>query len=318
VAVTNFIGSDARGIWAETICDLTGYDKAFPLCSGSEANDAAIKLALKHHWLRTGKHGYVLSMDGCYFGRTIGANSASAGAHPHYEVGIGHWDRIINTPREKFLWAIGTMGERGELAGIITEILPGRALAGGFISDETLAAIFEFRKRYNFAIIVDEVKTGGGRLGTYLGTDMWAERPDIVTLSKTLAAGLPMAAVLATYDMWEGIDHSWHSSTMGGNPALCAYSTHLLSKVTPSMLSSVLNRGDYLHGLLSNAGFDFVGRGLHQNIFVQNAFKVRDKLIDHGFLVYCIREDYICIMPNMYTTEEQLAAFVDALWEIAK
>jgi acetylornithine/N-succinyldiaminopimelate aminotransferase len=313
ISVTNFLNADERGEWAETIGVLTGYDMVFPLCSGSEANDAAIKLALKRHWLDTTDTGYVIAMNGCYFGRTIGANSASAGTHKAYTDGIGYHTQILNASREEFLELTEFHAKHGSLAGVMMEVLPGRDLRGGFLTVEWLADLFALRREYGFSIIVDEIKSGGGRMGQFLASSIWEEKPDIVTMSKALANGLPMAAVLGTEAVYRGIDSSWHSSTMGGNPALCAYSMHLMSKVTLGMLSSVRERGEYLSDALHDEGFEHVGRGLHQNIFLHDAMTIRDRLIGKGFLVYCIRDDYICIMPNIHTTITQIDEFMEAL-----
>jgi acetylornithine/succinyldiaminopimelate/putrescine aminotransferase len=314
IATTNFLDHKAKGMLAYALYNKTGYDKAFFCCSGSEANDAAMKLATRQFYLTHGRTGYIVSFPG-YYGRTVGANSAS-GFNPKYTEGVGGWTlATCPTTREGAMESIRALSSQGSLAGIITETLPGRDLHSGFLSDEMLEEIFALRDKYGFYIIVDEIKTGGGRMGNFLDSSRWRERPDIVTMSKCLAAGLPFGAVLAGNEVWDGIDYSWHTSTMGGNPALCSYATHLISTATRDALSAVVDRGLHLQAGLNRQGWNWVGRGLHINIFTgkYDAFAIRDMLYERGFLVYAIHHDFIALYPNMYTTKIQLDIFMEAL-----
>jgi acetylornithine/succinyldiaminopimelate/putrescine aminotransferase len=164
-------------------------------------------------------------------------------------------------------------------------------------------------------MIVDEIKTGGGRTGKFLYTHSWPLKPDIVTMSKALCGGLPFSAVLSNTKTFEGIDHGWHSSTMGGNPAFCRYSTYLLKRITNASLAGVVLAGEHLQNLLNVAGYEWVGSGLHINVFVNNAMAVRDQLIAKGILVYCIGDEYVALYPNIFTSLEQIELVVNALSE---
>jgi acetylornithine/N-succinyldiaminopimelate aminotransferase len=322
VAVANFYNEDRRDSWAEVACEATGYEQVFPMCSGSEVNEAAIKWMLRRHFLKTGRDGVIVSLNGCYFGRTIAANTASAGNDDAYTRGIGKFGRIRPTNIENFIDTMEAFASYGLLAGVMLETLPSRPpmLQRGFLHDSFVYDVFNLCRKTGALVMVDEIKTGGGRMGQVLSSHDWRDRlglrPDIVTMSKTLAAGLPMAAMFADKDIFEGADHNWHLSTMAGNPAMCEYSEFLFGRLmSERVLDMIQAKGEYLQNILSTLGVKWVGRGMHLSLFFDHAFAVKSRLHAAGFLVYGIRDSYITIMPNMYTTMQQIEEFGIALAE---
>ncbi len=188
-------------------------DKVFFCNSGAEANETALKIARKFTEKRE-----IIAMRGGFHGRTIGALSATA---------LGKYREMFSPLIESFRFVpFGdiTALEKAlsaDTAGVILE--PVQSMAGVSVADEhyyrTLRDICSER---GIVLIFDEVQTALGRTGSWFFGDAWGIIPDIITMAKGIAGGIPMGAVLIRQHISKTIHHGEHGSTFGGGPVACA------------------------------------------------------------------------------------------------
>ena len=233
-----------------------GLNKVFFANSGAEANEAALKFAA----LAAGRKKFI-AFRGGFHGKTLGALSATDGAAYRAPFEPLLWDfRFLPYGRTEALEEIdaGT-------AGVIVEPIQGesgvRIPPAGF-----LAAVRRACSAAGAVLIVDEIQTGMGRTGRFLASAEDVAKPDIVTLGKGLAGGIPVGAVLMSDDIAAEIPRKMHTSTFGGNPPAAAGIIAVLSVLTGEMLDRVDRLGrTFVEGLRRVASEDVAeirGKGL--------------------------------------------------------
>lgn len=229
---------------AEIICNRTDMDRIFFSNSGTEANEAAIKLARKHWWdledgpkdVRVGKRHLILTMEGNFHGRT--GLSLAAGdfrVSPYHRHGFGPTAKGFGVLSEHFQ-LVAMDGEDTPLyepdwdkvAAIILAPVLGNNQVKTYPKDfwEELESI---RKQTGILLIYDDVQAGSGRAGhyaTWLLPDITV-RPDIMTLAKGMAMGFPMSCMLASDSIAESFTPGVHFNTFGGSPFVCHMATKL-------------------------------------------------------------------------------------------
>lgn len=207
---------------AARLASLTGMDRAFFCNSGAEANEAAIKLARRHAWIQGGtERSLIITLTGSFHGRTLGALSATG--QPRYQEGFGPLVPGFTSvpPGDLSALAATMQSYRGETCAVMLEPVLGE---GGVVPLDAryLRGVQELCRQQGVLLIVDEVQTGMGRTGTFLASQAAGIHPDVVTLAKGLANGVPIGAVLATERVAAGFVPGSHGSTFGGNPLACA------------------------------------------------------------------------------------------------
>ena len=233
-----------------------GLSKVFFTNSGSEANEAALKFAV----LATGRKKFVAFRRG-FHGKTLGALSATDGGG-------------YRTPFEPLLWdfAFGPYGEAGGLdliddrtAGVIIEPIQGEGgirLPSPFFLAETAKTCADS----GAVLILDEIQTGLGRTGRFLASSAEVPKPDIVTLGKGLAGGIPAGAVLLSDRIARAVPRKIHTSTCGGNPLAAAGILAVLAVLTDDRLKDIERLGrNFIERLKTSDSNDLVevrGKGL--------------------------------------------------------
>ncbi len=229
--VSNLFTSSPQETLAKKLCENSGLDKVFFCNSGSEANEAAIKFARKF-----GKGRFnIITANGGFHGRTYGSLSASAqeklweGFHPllpgFINVDYNNIDAIKNATDENTI-AVMLEPIQGENGIIIP-------------SDDYLKEVREICTEKNLLMIVDEIQTGNGRTGKYFSFQHSSIIPDIVTVAKGIANGLPLGAVICSDKVAEVITPGSHGSTFGGNPVSIAVANKVADLITPELLNKV-------------------------------------------------------------------------------
>jgi acetylornithine aminotransferase len=242
---------------AEMLSERVGGAQAFFCNSGAEANEAALKVARK----ATGRTR-IVALDGGFHGRTYGALSATG--QPGKWEGFGPLVPGISFATPNDVESLErAVSPGGELAAILLEPILGE---GGVIplEREFVQVAAERASVVGALLIADEVQTGIGRTGTFLACDALGVEPDLVTLAKGLANGLPIGALLVRAGRAEAIGPGDHGSTFGGNPVTAAAACAVLDAVDDALLAHVSSVGERLRsGLASLPGVTAVrGRGL--------------------------------------------------------
>jgi len=285
---------------AEKMVEITGMSKAFFSNSGAEANEGAIKLAR----LATGKKKFVAFTHG-FHGRTMGS------------LAVTHKPAI----REPFepLEPGCTFIEYGDLdavcravddqtAGVFLEPIQGEA--GIIIPDnDFIAGVRQCCDDHGALLIVDEVQTGMGRTGKWLGIHHSGVRPDIVTLAKGMASGFPIGALLAR----DGLEFkkSEHGSTFAGGPLACAASLATIS-VIEEILPGIAGKGErFRKGLASH---DPRVRGLMVGVTVgERCPQVQKECARNKVLVNCAADGNLRLVPPLVITDEEIDRVTDVV-----
>ena len=205
--------NDVRARLLEKLVSITPsrVSRAFLCNSGTEANEAAIKLAMH----ATGRRSFVCAMRG-FHGRTMGALSATHKHRDAYEPLLDGFGFVPFNNIDKLRAAV-----RGATAAVIVEIVQGEG--GVRLGDAAFfAAAREVCDTHGALLIVDEVQTGFCRTGRFFASEHHGVQPDILCLAKAMAGGVPMGAVLVSDAVPAEI--GMHGSTFGGNPLACAAS----------------------------------------------------------------------------------------------
>jgi acetylornithine/N-succinyldiaminopimelate aminotransferase len=258
--VSNLYWSEPMTELAERLSARFGGARLFFCNSGAEANEAAFKYARK----ATGRPG-VVALERSFHGRTFGALSATG--QPDKRAAFEPVVPGVTFARlndEESLVAAA----RADTGMILLEPVPGE---GGVnpATPEFLRSARLLADELGALLVLDEIQTGVGRTGTFFAFEQARVRPDLVTLAKGLANGLPIGALLVAEGTRAGFEPGDHASTFGGNPVCCAAACAVDDAIDDELLANVRDRGRQLadglapFGEVRSAGL-LVGVGTEQ------------------------------------------------------
>ena len=303
--------NDVRAELMQRLVEITpaGLNKVFLCNSGTEAMEAAIKFAR----ITTGKHGFVSAMRG-FHGRSLGALSATYKYRQEFEPLIpGHRFVPFNNI-EKMDAAIDS-----DTAAVIIELVQGE---GGVRPAEPgyAAAVRDLCNARGILLIVDEIQTGFGRTGEMFASDVYGISPDLMTLAKALAGGVPMGAVLCSERI--AAAGGKHGSTFGGNPLACAAALASIGTIQRQELAvRSREKGALLVERLKTKTPDVVRDIRHLGLMVGLELKVKvkpvlEELMARGVLALPAGPTVLRLLPPLVITEEQLEKVCDVLLEV--
>jgi len=289
-------------------------EKTFWGNSGTEAVEAALKLAIKY----TGKHEFIAAQ-GSFHGRTMGALATTWNEHyraPYAPFGINAKFVPFND-----LQAIKEAVSK-DTAGIILEPVQGQ---GGvnIPSNGYLEAVRELCDEKEILLIFDEVQTGFGRTGKLWAGEHWNVVPDIMPLAKALGGGISSGACIAKEEIAKAFDHGAHGTTFGGNPLACALSLEAMKIVVEENLSErAAELGKKAVKQLKELKEDLEiikdvrGIGLLIGIEVsKDAKKLCLEMIKKGILITYTAEKVIRVIPPLVIKEEELEKALNIIAE---
>lgn len=305
---SNVVYNSARSRAAAKLVKLAGspYHQVFFANSGGEANENAIKLARA----ATGRTE-ILSMTGSFHGRTYGSLSST---------GIAKYRNYLNTPvpSHRSLPPEQVAGEISECtAGVLVE--PIQSMGGVHeISPAVLSEIQEACLKKGTYLIFDEVQTGVARTGTFLYAGQSGIRPDMVTLAKGIASGVPAGALLVTKVLAEGVKVGDLGTTFGGGPLACAAMEATLDVIRKENLAENAARiGSYIKEKLRAVKEvqEVLGRGLLLGIQLKTeAKKIQKILLEKRILTGTSVDTYVLrLMPPLTVTREEVDLFLNAM-----
>lgn len=204
---------------ADRLCRLTGLDQAFFCNSGAEAVEAALKLIRLYGHHKGIEFPHVLVMQKAFHGRTFA--TISAGGNASVQKGFQPLvPGFIHVPYNDVV-ALETQGDRPDIAAVLVEPIQGE---GGIIvpNDNYLKQLRTLCDERGWLLVVDEIQTGMGRTGTLFAYQAHSILPDIITVAKGLANGVPIGACVAQEKVATLFHPGNHGSTFGGNPLACA------------------------------------------------------------------------------------------------
>ncbi|RNL83667.1 acetylornithine transaminase [Halostreptopolyspora alba] len=291
----------------------TGDIRVFFANSGSEANEAALKLVKRA--AGPGRTTIVSTDDG-FHGRTSGALALTgkpAIRDPFGPFGldvrfVAHGDTAaLRDAVDDTCAAVFVEPVQGE-AGI-------RPAAPGY-----LAEVREICDNTGAAFVLDEIQSGVGRTGHWFAHQAEGILPDVLTLAKGLGGGLPLGACLGLGPYASAFAKGDHGSTFGGNPVSCAASLAVLDTIeVEGLLDAAAELGDLLAGEIAAVGHPLVtevrGAGLWRGVQLSSpaAAAVQSSAAEHGFLVNAVAPDVVRLAPPLTITREEVREFTGAL-----
>jgi len=319
IHVPNTWYMEAQGKWARALSERSFGGQAFFCNSGTEANEAAIKLVRLH----TPKQRYkIITFEGGFHGRTLGSTAATA--QPKYHEGLGPlMAGFVYAPFGDLEAAAKLIDD--ETAAILVEPVQGE---GGIriAPDGFLAGLRQLADENDALLIFDEVQTGCGRTGHWFGYQHFGVTPDVMTLAKAVCGGLTGAAMLTTAEIAPSLRPGMHAATFGGNPiaARAGIATlemieqeNLLEKA--AALSAIFRQR--LEELRQQCDIirevRILGLMIGIELTIDGAPTVK-ACMEHKLLVNCTQNTVIRLLPAMTLSEAEAHQGCDILAEVLK
>ncbi|MDR7666119.1 acetylornithine transaminase [Methanosarcina sp. Z-7115] len=307
--VSNLYYTEIQAELAETLVSVTGMERVFFCNSGSEAVEAAMKLAR----VASGKSAFVAA-EHSFHGRTIGALSVthkSMYRDPFMPPVSSETAFVPYSDADAIRKAISQ-----NTAAVILEPIQGE---GGvkIPNPEYLKEVREICDETGTFLIFDEVQTGFGRTGTWFCKEQFGVEPDIMSMAKAIGGGFPMGAIAAREGLSFG--RGQHASTFGGGPLACAAALASIEAIREEgLLKRSKENGAYFIGKLRNMDREDVvevrGKGLMIGVEIKYpCSKFVDFARERGVLVNCTSDSVLRLVPPLVITKEQIDKVVDVL-----
>ncbi len=317
VHVSNLYYIEPQVQLAELLSSLCFAQKWFFCNGGAEANEAAIKLA-RRYWVQKGTpKPFIVTAEHSFHGRTLATITATG--QPKYQQGFEPLPQGFRYVPFNDLAAL----EKAitlEVGAVMIEPIQGE---GGVRMPEPgyLQAVRTMCNEKNVLLILDEVQTGLGRTGTLFAHQACGFTPDIMTLAKGLANGVPIGAMGCTDEAAQGFGPGMHACTFGGNPLSTAAALATLRALTePGFIEHAAQVGDYFFHLLNTLAADHAsivnirGKGLMVGVeFKEAVAPLIGKLLDAGIICGPAGPNVLRFLPPLIITSNQVEQVVSRL-----
>lgn len=310
IHVSNLYYNKQQSDLAAQLVPRTGMDRVFFCNSGTESIEGALKLARR----ATARTDFIAA-EHSFHGRTMGSLSVTHKSQYRtpFEPLIKKVDFIPFNDIEALKETISQ-----HTAAVLLEPIQGE---GGIrIPDnQYLKGVRDICDDNNILLIFDEVQTGFGRTGHWFGWEHSGVRPDIMTLAKALAGGLPMGAMLATEETASKMQKGDHAATFGGGPLVCAAAIASLNVIeNEKLVDSSAKMGSYMMDSMNNLKLDNVleirGKGLMIGIELSTKCgPVVDYARNNGVLLNCTSESVLRFVPPLMITKEQIDRVIEVI-----
>ena len=291
---------------AKLISDTSFSGKTLFVNSGTEANEAAIKLARKRGLSISKKKYNIITFENSFHGRTLGSMSATA--QKKIKKGFGPlvpgFTHLPYNDTQKLEEEVKKNHER--ICAIMLELIQGE---GGIIvaSRDFVKKITSLAKKYNLLVIIDEVQTGIARTGKMYAYQHYSMTPDILTLAKGLGSGIPVGAMHTKDKLVDILPGGAHGTTFGGNHLACTAVSATLKELQKKSVQNNLSRvSRYIYSYLEDMKKKYHciqqlrGKGLHIGIELDRpGMPVVKKALEKGLVINCTAQNIIRIMPPL-------------------
>ena len=326
IHTSNLYFHEGQAELALRLTERTGMDRVFFANTGTEAIEAALKVARAHAGMLRAEGKQIgtkfLALEQSFHGRTFGSVSTTYKAkyrEPFGPVVPGvefvRFNDVADL-RAKF---------SNEVCAILVESIQGE---GGIrpLTQEFFAAARELTESTGALLIVDEIQAGMGRTGKWCGYQHYGIRPDITTLAKPLAGGIPLGAMLCTEEVARAIHPGMHGTTFGGGPLACAVAIAVIDAIErEGLLAHVVEVGGYFQGKLHElakkheAIIDVRGKGLMLAAELDSAELAKligKEMLKRKILINVTSDTVLRFLPPYILQKEHVDQAVAALDEI--
>jgi len=323
IHVSNLFFHPYQAELARRLTRISGLDRAFFANSGTEAWEGALKLARAYaRSVSTNGHRpkwRILALDHSFHGRTMGSLATTGQAK--YRDPFGPLVPGVSFVRFN---DVGDLERQldASVCAVCLETIQGE---GGIrpVTADFLRAARELTRKSGALLLLDEIQCGLGRTGRYFAYQHYEVEPDIVTVAKPLAAGLPLAAILTTRRVARAIDPGMHGTTFGGGPLVCRVAIEFL-RVLEGSLAHVNEVGDYFREQLealkrqSGSVVEVRGMGLMLGMELDSsrlAQEVVVQLLRRRILINRTSETVLRFLPPYIVEKKHVDRVVRALAE---
>ncbi len=326
IHISNLYYHQGQAELALRLTERTGLDRVFFANTGTEAWEGALKLARAYATLRRGEGATIgtkfLALEQSFHGRTYGAMATTHKAkyrEPFAPVVPGvEFVRFndIDDLRAKF---------SSEVCGILVEAIQGE---GGVrpLTPEFLAEARALASSTGALLIIDEIQAGMGRTGKWCAYQHYGVQPDVTTLAKPLAGGIPLGAVLCTEEVARAIHPGMHGSTFGGGPLACAVAIAVIDHIEKAgLLAHATEVGDYFQQQLRKLAarheciIDVRGRGLMLAAELDSAELAKltvAEMVKRHIVINCTSDTVLRFLPPYILERAHVDTAIAALDEI--
>ncbi len=318
---SNLFYNPFQGLLAKRLAESSGMSKVFFTNSGTEAIEAALKVARAYGHAQGGeKKSLILTLKNSFHGRTFGALSITT--QEKYQAPFRPLVPDVEIV-EDFTVSALEKAFSDRVCAFVMEPVQGE---GGVVPlpAEFLRAGRELCDRYNALLIADEIQCGLGRTGKFFAFEHFGLKPDVLTLAKSLAAGYPLGAMLGSARVAECLKPGDHGTTFGGGPLACRLALEVLDIIEQENLISRVNEmGNYLiQGLRKVASRhpivgEIRGMGLMIGVEIGSAAKdVVNRLLAKGFITNAAHDTVLRLLPPFIISKQDIDEFLAALGEV--
>ena len=318
--LSNYLTNEPAIKLANKLTELTFAENVFFSNSGSEANEAAIKIARKYHSSRNENRNEIVSFQNSFHGRSLlnislGSSEMHRNGFEPLMPGIKH----------------GVFNDSSGLDELITEqtaaviLEPVQGEAGVFkATNDFMTKLNEVTSKKGALLIIDEVQSGVGRMGSLYGYMNYNIQPDIVTSAKGLGGGIPIGATLTTRIIGESMQPGTHGSTFGGNPIACAVAHEVLNIVSDEEFLNEVSEKEKLflnllselknHGVFSD--IRSAGLWIGCDLVEKSANEVLDKAYEQGLILVSAGSNCLRLAPALNISNSEIAKGVEILKQV--
>lgn len=321
--VSNLYHIEPQSLLAAELTQVSFADKVFFCNSGTEANEAAIKLARRYSYDQghTDRHE-IITMENSFHGRTFGGLSATAQNkfHKGFEPLLPGFKYVPFNNIEAARQAISE-----KTCAVLVEPIQGEG--GVNIAEKTyLKELRDLCAQKRILLIFDEVQTGFGRTGKLFAYENYGVSPDIITFAKALGGGVAIGAMAATDQVMKSFVPGTHAATFGGNPLACAAALATLKTLRQrGFLDKAKKTGDYFMSRLQElasqipAVKEVRGVGLMLAMELkQPADGILADCMRQGFLINCVQQNTLRFIPPLIITKTEIDKLIRVLADSLK
>jgi acetylornithine aminotransferase len=322
VHTSNLYQVPLQATLGDRLCGAAGMDRVFFGNSGAEANEAAIKLARLHAHRRGIADPSILVMENAFHGRTLatltatGNRKAQAGFEPLVQ-------GFVRVPYNDIDAVETAAANRPSISAVLVEPIQGE---GGIVvpAEDYLSRLRALCDRHDWLLMVDEIQTGMGRTGRMFAHQWSGAQPDVMTLAKGLANGVPIGACLAKGKAADVLGPGTHGSTFGGNPLASRAALAVLEVLeTEDLAGRAAVLGDWmLDGFRAHLNglpgvLNIRGRGLMIGIeLARPCPELVAAALARGLLINVTAGSVVRLLPPLIIDDAQAAQIVDGVSEL--
>ena len=318
--LSNYLTNEPAIKLANKLTKLTFAENIFFSNSGSEANEAAIKIARKYHSSKNDNRNEIVSFQNSFHGRSLlNISLGSSEMHRH------GFEPLMPGIKHGVFNDVSGLKEliSEQTAAVILEPVQGEA--GVYkATKEFMKKLKEVTSEKGSLLIIDEVQSGVGRMGNLYGYMNYDIQPDIVTSAKGLGGGIPIGATLTTRVIGESMQPGTHGSTFGGNPIACAVANEVLNIVSDErFLKEVIEKEklflSLLNELKSQGVFSEIrsaGLWIGCDLVDKSANEILDCAYEEGLILVSAGSNCLRLAPALNIPNSEIEKGVDILKQV--